>query len=235
MKLVPRQVDRPELLDMGRGTHAQVRQSLHDIQRINTYLGGATVVLDGTMQLLQKHRLRQASILDIGTGSAYIPQRLVALAARRQINLQAVALDNSFRHLKIAREDIGNASALNLLQADAFRLPLPDNSVDIVISSLFLHHFRPEQIVLLLNEFTRVARVGWVMGDLVRHYVPLVFFRLAWPVFARSHLTRHDGTASLLRGYTVDEMQQIVTQCQARDIAVNTHFPYRMSVVWEQR
>jgi ubiquinone/menaquinone biosynthesis C-methylase UbiE len=43
--------------------------------------------------------------------------------------------------LQIAREDLAQMQVtpdqVQLLQADAFRLPLRDNSVDIVISSLF--------------------------------------------------------------------------------------------------
>jgi len=235
MSFVPRQQNREELLDLGRGTPAQVRQSLHDIRRINTYLGGASVVLNGTFQLLQKHRLQRATILDIGTGSADIPQRLVTRAAAQNIDLNIIGLDNNDRHLRVARQELGDTPGVLLLQADAFRLPFADNSIDIVIASLFVHHFRPRQIVQLWREFHRVARVGWVVNDLVRHYVPLLFFRLTWPVFARSYITRHDGTASILRGYTVQEMQQVVDTSGLSHVTVRGHFPYRMSVIGEKR
>ena len=114
------------------------------------------------------------------------------------------------------------------MRADAFALPLADSSVDIVVSSLFLHHFRAPQIVQLLREFDRVARAGWVMNDLVRHIAPLLFFKTTWPIFARSYLTRHDGAASLRRGYTVQEMQQIVAPINGA--AVRAHFPFRLSI-----
>lgn len=234
MSLVPRQRNREELLDLGRGTSSQVRQSLHDIRRINTYLGGASVVLNATLRLLQKHRLQRATILDIGTGSADIPQRLIGRAAQQNIAVSIIALDNNFRHLTVARQDMNNAPGVLLLQADGFHLPLPDNSVDVVITSLFLHHFRPPQIVQLLREFHRVARIGWVINDLVRHYVPLIFFRLTWPIFARSYITRHDGTASILRSYTVKEMRDIAVATGIPGISVRSHLLFRMSVVCEK-
>ncbi|HEX8237325.1 MAG TPA: methyltransferase domain-containing protein [Abditibacteriaceae bacterium] len=238
MNLAPPQVDREELLDLQRGTLSQVRRSLHDIRRINTYLGGASVVCNATMDMLQKHKMSSATVLDIGTGSADIPVRLVQLAQSRNIELRVLALDNNARHLQVAREDLDQQQLLSanvhLLQADAFCLPLADNAVDIVVSSLFLHHFRAPQIVQLLREFHRVSRIGWAMNDLVRHYVPLVFFRLTKPIFARSYITRHDGEASLRRGYTLHEMQRIGGDAPELRACVREHFPYRMSIVGEK-
>lgn len=241
MRLTPHQSNHEELLDLGHGTPAEVRRSLRDIRRINTYLGGARVVMAETFKLLASHRqqstasLRRATLLDVGTGSADIPLRLVKSGPRHGLDLQVIALDNNWRHLQTAREDASNSANMHLLQGDAFRLPFADDSVDVVIASLFLHHFRPPQINLLLREFHRVSRIGWVVNDLVRHYVPLIFFRLTAPIFARSYITRHDGTASILRGYTTPEMRGIVAEIGLRKVTVCDHFPYRMSVVGEKR
>jgi hypothetical protein len=234
MKLVPPQVDREELLDLNRGSMDEVRRSLRDVRRINTHLGGLRVVIDGTFDLLQRHHIRNATVLDIGTGSADIPLRLIDQARQRGIGLEVIGLDINPRHLLIARETIGVTKHIHLLQADAFHLPLPDNAVDITVSTLFLHHFRPPQIVQLLREFHRVSRIGWVMNDLVRHMVPLVFFRLTRPIFARSYITRHDGEASIRRGYTTQEMRRIVADCELPAIEVREHFPYRMSIVGDK-
>ena len=240
MRLVPRQTNHEELLDLGCGSPAEVRRSLHDIRRINAYLGGARVAMAETFRLLKianrqsRPPLHQATILDVGTGSADIPQRLVRSGSRRGFALRIVALDNSWRHLQIAKQDMSKSADIHLLQGDAFQLPLADNSVDVVIASLFLHHFRPPQIMALLREFYRVSRVGWIVNDLVRHYVPLLFFRLTAPIFARSYITRHDGTASILRGYTTAEMRRIIAATGLPAVTVRDHFPFRMSVVGEK-
>ncbi|HVF84562.1 MAG TPA: methyltransferase domain-containing protein [Abditibacteriaceae bacterium] len=230
------QSNRTELLDLGRGSLREVRASLHDIRRINTYLGGTRVICNAVFALLQNYGIRRATILDVGTGSADIPMRLCREARRRNLEIQVLALDVNARHLRVAREDLGRAreKRVHLLQADAFSLPLRDESVDIVVSSLFLHHFRAPEIHQLLAEFERVSRLGWVGNDLVRHRVPLWFFRLTRPVFARSYITRHDGEASLRRGYTVEEMQNIVRQSPVLPVSqtpVRAHFPFRMSLL----
>ena len=232
LSFIPPQRDREELLDLNRGNLPEVRRSLHDIRRINTYLGGTHLSSRAVLTMLRQHKLHEATLLDVGTGLADMPLHFVQKAKQRGITLRAIGLDINARHLEIAREEIPNASKVLLLRADAFKLPFPDQSVDVVHSSLFLHHFREAQIVKLLREFSRVARIGWVMNDLERHGLPLWFFRTTWPIFARSYLTRLDGTASIRRAYTFAEMQRIVGRIDGA--RVQKHFPFRLSVTWQR-
>lgn len=222
-----RQTNREELLDLKHGTPDEARRSLHDLRRINAYLGGLQVASQGVFGLLQG---RQSTVvLDVGTGSGDVPRHLEREAQKRGIALQIVAFDLQELHLKTARDQLPG-SRVALVCGDAFRLPFADASVDVVLSSLFLHHFRPEQIVQLLREFERVSRVGWFMNDLVRARVPLAFFRLMWPVFARSYITRHDAQASIRRAYTPTEMRAIAAQTEIPSVQVRAHFPYRLSL-----
>ena len=224
----PPQRDRAELLDQKAGSPREVEKSLRDIARINACLGGAAVVENALWPLLEGRS--EATILDIGAGSGDIARRLVAQAARRGLKISIIAADLQEEHLRVAKKDSADVTGIHLVGADAFALPLRDASVDVVLASLFLHHFRPPQIAELLHEFERVSRVGFIANDIVRDWVPLVFFRLTAPVFAKSYLTRYDGAASIMRAYTVGEMESIVASSGVR-AKVKEHFPYRMSVV----
>ncbi len=223
-----KQRDLAELLDQKSGSEREVEKSLRDIARINRYLGGANVIENALWPLLEGRK--HATILDIGTGSADIPRRLVQSAARRGIELTILAADLLERHLRVAQRDCGAFPLIFPLGADAFSLPVQDKGVDIVLASLFLHHFRGPQIELLLREFERVSRIGFVCNDTVRDAVPLAFFRLTAPIFAKSYLTRYDGAASIRRAYTALEMREIVASSGVL-AHVNEHFPYRLSVV----
>jgi ubiquinone/menaquinone biosynthesis C-methylase UbiE len=237
----PPQHNREELLDAGRASRAQIRESLRDLRRINALLGNSKLVVNETIALLEKRGLRRATILDVGTGSADLPLHLLCAARARNMDLEIIALDCKAVHLQIAREYLDREpievkARVLLLGGDAFRLPLENASVDLVASSLFLHHFRAPQIEMLLNEFSRVSKIGWLMNDLVRHYAPLVFFKMTWPIFAHSHLTRHDGVASFRRGYTVAEMKSHIHRMSLRevsDIQIKPHF-FRMMLVGEK-
>lgn len=228
--LVPPQRDRAELLDLHCGSRAEVLRSLRDIARINKVLGGTKISTDAIFAMLEKTKKREASVLDIGTGIGDIPFHLQQKAAQRGLKLQAFALDVNARHLEIAREALPATSGVLLLRGDAFRLPFADASVDVVHSSLFLHHFRAQQIQVLLREFSRVAKVGWIMNDLERHGLPLWFFRTSWPIFARSYLTRLDGTASIRRAYTLEEMRSVLREFDGAK--VERKFPFRLCAQW---
>ena len=58
------------MLDLRRGSSAEVQRSLADLRRLNTYLGGTEATVHDTMRLLRHHGLARATVVDIGTGAA---------------------------------------------------------------------------------------------------------------------------------------------------------------------
>jgi SAM-dependent methyltransferase len=116
--------------------------------------------------------------------------------------------------------------------ADALVLPFADGGVDVVTCSQVLHHFAEADVVRLLRELTRVARVGVVIGDLRRSWLAAGLFWLAsWPLgFHR--VTRHDGTLSVLRGFTVDELAALARAAGAREPTVRRSAGWRLAASW---
>ncbi|HEX8186410.1 MAG TPA: methyltransferase domain-containing protein, partial [Blastocatellia bacterium] len=153
------------------------------------------------------------------------------LCDSRGISALVAALDISERNLRIARTRLGIGSGVELVRADSLKLPFAVGSFDFVTASLFLHHFKDEDVVQLLSDFARVARRAVIINDLVRNLVPYYFARLTGPVLATSFLTRYDGPVSVLRGFTLDEMKNLAGQAGLRNIEVRRVFPYRLSLV----
>jgi hypothetical protein len=169
--------------------------------------------------------------MDLGVGSAEIPIAIGQWARRHGIPARVIAVDRAARSLDAARAGFSREHAVSLLRADARCLPLPAESVDLVISSLFLHHFSPGQLVELLRSVYALARAGLVMSDLVRGRLPLLAFRLSAPVLARNYLTRHDGAISIRRAYRPDELRALASAAGLAGAQVFTHWPWRMTLV----
>jgi ubiquinone/menaquinone biosynthesis C-methylase UbiE len=142
-----------------------------------------------------------------------------------------VGVDWAARNLDVARQYTAGFSEIALLHANALNIPFAANSVDYVISSLFLHHFTPEQVVQLLAVSYRIARRGIIMSDLVRGRLPLIGFRLVQPLFARNFLTRHDGALSIRRAYTPDEMYELAQAAGLQDVKIHVQWPAHMVLV----
>jgi ubiquinone/menaquinone biosynthesis C-methylase UbiE len=229
--LVPKRLDQPELLDLGVGSPEDVKTNFDDMWRINRWLGGVRALTQHLYPRLLRHT-ETVSILDIGTGSAQIPTAIACWALKHRLNLHIFAVDWSARNLEVARTHLSEQTLdVSLMQADAMSLPFPEKSVDYVISSLFMHHFTPDQNIKLLRQASKIARRGIIMSDLVRGWLPFISFKLSQPIFARSYLTRYDGALSVRRAYTASEFVALAEAAGLSQINVHQHFPWRMTLV----
>lgn len=224
--LVPARRDEPELLDLGVGSAEDVQESLADLWRINRYLGGVYLLTRHLYKRLEAHSA-PTTVVDIGSGSAEIAGTIARWTQRKQLPVQVIAVDLAARNLALAPAN----DHLRLMQADATRLPFAPESVDYLISSLFLHHFSPEQVITILRTSFAYARRSIVMSDLIRGWLPLIGFKLVQPVFARSYITRHDGMVSIRRAYTPDEFRELADAAGLRNVRVYAEVPWRMTLV----
>ena len=229
--LTPARIYEEELLDAGEGTDEDVRKNLADLRRINRLLGGTRVVLDALRRSVDGSSVERLSLLDVGTGSADIPTEVCRWCRERGIEPFVAALDLSERNLRITRNDLITGSELLFVRADALSLPFAARSFDYVTASLFLHHFRDEDVARLLADFARVARRGVIVNDLVRNLVPYYFSRVTGRFLATSFLTRNDGPVSVLRGFTAKELERLAASAGLGSFRVRRMFPYRLSLV----
>jgi 2-polyprenyl-3-methyl-5-hydroxy-6-metoxy-1,4-benzoquinol methylase len=228
---LPTRIDADEWLDQGAGAPAAVEQSLADLHRINRWLGGLHSFTDHLYPRLRNSHTGPISVLDLGAGGCTVPIALAQWARGERLPLRVIALDRRYPHLQWAQKNIQNWPEISLLQADALSPPLAEGAVDIVISSLFLHHFTERELTELLPRWVHLARRSLVMSDLVRHPLPYWFMKAASPIFARSPITQHDAAISIRRAYRPRELHAIARQAGLHDAKIFTHFPYRMTLV----
>jgi len=231
--LTPSRVYEEELLDAGVGTDDDVARNLSDLRRINRFLGGRRVVLRALSSYFREASLKRISLLDIGTGSADLPMAISSSCRMRGLDSFIAAVDISERNLRVSQSHLGVSDEIHLVQADSLRLPFASRSFDFVTASLFLHHFRDDDVVLLLADFGRVARRAVIVNDLVRNLVPYYLTRIAGPILAASFLTRNDGPVSVLRGFTADELNHLALRAGLKVRELKRMFPYRLSMVAE--
>jgi ubiquinone/menaquinone biosynthesis C-methylase UbiE len=117
---------------------------------------------------------------------------------------------------------------------DALRLPLGDDSVDVVLCSQLLHHFVEADARRLIAELQRVS-VGWVViNDLRRSWVAAGGFWLASVALRFHPVTRHDGVTSVLRGFTASELAALVYDAAGARPDVRRAPFWRLSASWSK-
>jgi ubiquinone/menaquinone biosynthesis C-methylase UbiE len=219
-----------ELLDEDRGTPAEIAASLDDLWRINRWLGGVRSNLRMLERVFDRAGSGRLSILDVGTGDARLAARLASALGRRKLRAEFVALDRRHSHL---RNSHPRRLSLPLVAADVAQLPFRENSFQVVMCNLFLHHFSGERAQELLRQMARVASVALIVNDLERNWLPYLFIRVAYP-FARSRITRYDGPASVRQAYTEEELCQLARRAGFEQFEVARLGSFRLGLtLWK--
>ena len=97
------------------------------------------------------------NIMDVGCGTA----TLTMMLKREFPDTQLTGIDGDESILAIASEKVEAAGLhIELKQALSYDLPFPDNSFDVVVSSLMLHHLTDEDKHNTIMEVLHVLRPG---------------------------------------------------------------------------
>ena len=131
-------------------------------------------------------------VLDIGCGTG------AQLAIYQAGGCQVFGIDLSQPMLRVARSNLDHPAVLTI--ADALRIPYPDRTFDLVISSLFLHQINPGMRAAVLNEAARVLQPeGQILlidfhfqnkrsikGKLTHAFISMIEFFAGWEHFSNS-------------------------------------------------
>jgi SAM-dependent methyltransferase len=211
----------PELLDEGVPDDEALR-SLADIRFVNRWLGNRGRLARAVLPYLQSSA--RPRLLDVGCGTADIPAHLLRAAPRSTI---AVGVDIKMLHLAAAPR------AVRLVRADVRALPFAPQSFDVVLASLFLHHFDAGELAVVLSGLFALARRALVINDLRRARVPYAFGKAAFPLLFRSRVSVADGLLSIRRAFTPEEL--VAAFAAARiPVRIRRNFPYRLLAVAER-
>jgi SAM-dependent methyltransferase len=151
-------------------------------------------------------------VLDLGAGTGELLFKLEKWAAKKRIPVELVGLDASAAAVDEAKRTAGaEGHRVQFRHADARALThLPDASVDVVVSTFMLHQLPPGDVGRVLSEVDRVAAFDFFVFDLRRNLSALPAFWAVLRVGGFEATSRHDQLASIRRGYTVSELDEIL-------------------------
>ncbi|MES3037613.1 MAG: bifunctional 2-polyprenyl-6-hydroxyphenol methylase/3-demethylubiquinol 3-O-methyltransferase UbiG [Bdellovibrionota bacterium] len=102
---------------------------------------------------IQKHFPKAFNVLDVGCGAGFLSNHLAVRG------FQVTGIDLSESSLTVAK-NYDETKSVEYINADAYALPFPDESFDVVTSTDFLEHVSdPQQVV---KEISRVLKPGGI-------------------------------------------------------------------------
>jgi SAM-dependent methyltransferase len=201
-----------EMMDLAVRPQELLAGELKNLRRLNRYLGGYRGVEAALAELVRQQPLRHLSLLDVGTGSADIPGRIVRWCRRRGIGISIVALDLDPFTAQLAAE----------------HPPFAPGSFDVVLASQFLHHFSEANVVALLKSWACLARRAVIVSDLLRHSLAYYGVRLITRLCTTNVMTRTDAPLSIERSFTVSEWRDLCRRAARDDFRLMRVFPFRV-------
>jgi len=126
-------------------------------------------------------KIESGNLVDLGSGTGYLSIEI----AKRAPRLKVCGIDLSKAMVKIARRHARTTKNVQFEFCDAAELPFEDDSIDFIVSTGSLHHWR--RPVQVLNECYRVLKNGneaWIydgcpdaleeeVDKLIKKYSPL--------------------------------------------------------------
>lgn len=225
-------VDVEELIDRDDQPREEYLASMRNIAALNRAFRGYAGILRMLRRLEPRWPEGGLEFADVGVGIGDIPRLIADWCRARELTVRIRGIDRNPDVIDAARAELVDYPEVTFEQRDILRSPLPPDSCDVVLCSQFLHHFDPEEIRGLLEQFDRAARVGVVAADLERHPVACYGVALWCRLFLRNRISTHDAPASVRRSYTVAEWRDIVEGVPSRHEPwrVEGQFPWRVLV-----
>ncbi|MFL5489063.1 MAG: methyltransferase domain-containing protein [Gemmatimonadaceae bacterium] len=224
--LIPPRKRGVEILDLPDLDPALVTRSLADVARANALFGGVSSAVE-EFKVIIEQLPPDPMLLDVGTGLGDIPNRAKEVARGSGVELTTIGLDSAVELASASRAAVDFSVC-----GDALRLPFANSSIDVVMCSQVLHHFRGTDALTLLREMNRVARVRVIVSDLRRSWIAAAGLWLASFPLRFHAVSRHDGVVSVMRGFTAQELVDTVHEAVARKPIAHRRRGFRITTSW---
>ena len=186
-----------------------MRDTLDKLGSINKWLGGNRITLDGIAQLLRGlPKDKTYTIIDLGCGHGDILRLVANFGRKKDYNFKLIGIDANQDAIDYANELSVNYPELSFRNEDIFSEKFQDINYDIALTTLFLHHFKEEEMVSILSNLSNKATIGIVVNDLQRSEIAYGLFKLLGVVIS-NYMIKQDGLTSILRAFKRKDLERI--------------------------
>lgn len=203
-----------------------LHDALDKLAKINQWLGGNIVTLNGLKKVLKNHSKKELIVIvDLGCGGGDILREVSRFGKQKGYQFQLLGIDANKHTVNYAQESSKEYDNIEFKAIDIFSEDFKLLKYDIVLTTLFLHHFKEEALVSFLKPVLEKAKSGIVINDLHRHKLAYYLFKLL-SITIKNKTIVEDGLTSVLRGFKRKELE---------DISQQLHINYQIRWKWAFR
>lgn len=204
-----------------------LRETLDQLGMINRFLGGNKTTLKGLNQLLINVPKNEAlHVTDLGCGHGDLLRRAALMARKEGRKMHFTGIDANADTLEYARSLSKDFPEINYRQALLPSDFLEHESTDVVLCTLFLHHFKENDILRILNYCLDNVSRGIVVNDLHRHPMAYKLFDWLTRLFFND-MVREDGLTSIQRGFSKKELDELANHASVTRSVIQWKWAFR--------
>ena len=221
--------DKEELMDDFSIGGDLLRDTLDKLENINRWLGGNKVTIKGLKKILENHSKEQEiTIVDIGCGHGDILRDVAKFGRKHSFKFKLIGVDANPTAIAYANELSTAYPELTFETQDIFSDDFKAKKFDVVLATLFLHHFKEKELISFLNNTLNQTKIGVVVNDLHRHKLAYYLFMLL-SIFISNKMIIEDGLTSVLRGF---KRKDLVKMSHKINVKPNISWKWAFRYLW---
>jgi 2-polyprenyl-3-methyl-5-hydroxy-6-metoxy-1,4-benzoquinol methylase len=216
-----------ELMDDLNSAGTVIETTLRELDIINKYLGGNKATIVPVQKYLRKNPDKETKVLDLGCGSGEILKLIAKWAAREHINVKLIGVDANPNIVRYAEKHCEEFPNIEFQTVNIFSEEFQSLEADIVLCTLFLHHFEDHNLKELLTDLNQRSSLI-VINDLHRHW--FAYYSIKWltNTFSNSAMVRNDACLSVERAFSKSDLKNLL-----RAIAAKYSLKWKWAFRWQ--
>lgn len=220
-----------EIMDDFSKSGEVIQQTLIELDKINTLLGGNQVSKYGLKKLLSQAEGTKFHIADLGCGGGDVMMYLTEWARQNGYELGFSGIDANPAIIEYARQNSDAFENIKYFDLNIFSPEFKALKFDVVHCSLFAHHFTSDELASLLRQLLEQSKVGIVINDLHRHHISYYFTKWVIRALSKSEMVRYDSVLSVARSFKRKEIISILDRAGITRYSLQWKWAFRWQLV----
>ncbi len=221
-----------EMMDDFSLGHEIIDPIMDELEVVNKLLGGYAVFFDAFKKIEIKNGM---TISDWGCGGGDSLRVIADWARKKDLDIKLIGVDATESAIEYAREKSKNYPEISYILSDVMSDKLLKNQFDVVISSLFTHHFPDENWIKLVQKMAECAVSYVIINDLHRHWFAYHSIGAITSVFSKSEMVKHDSKLSVLRSFKKTEIEKMLHRANLNIFTIDWKWAFRWQICIDTR